>query len=105
MGHRQVSFTKNSLTNSNCLSPTDEARLQEEWVVVLTISPNSQKEPCKQPIQRGLRVGSMCHTIERTDRQTGLSGLLGLQSEPKLLPYHSSLLIIYIKAAMLVFDL
>jgi hypothetical protein len=40
-----------------------------------------------------------------TDRQTGLSELLGLQSEPELLPYHSSLLIIYIKAAMLVFDL
>jgi hypothetical protein len=40
------------------------------------------------------------------DRQTGLSELLGLRSEPELLPYHSSLLIIYIKAAtMLVFDL
>jgi hypothetical protein len=50
-------------------------------------------------------VGSMCHTIERTDRQTGLSKLIGLRSEPELLPYHSSLLIIYIKAAMLVFDL
>jgi hypothetical protein len=47
----------------------------------------------------------MCHTIERTDRQTGLSKLLGLQSKPGLLPYHISLLIIYIKAAMLVFDL
>jgi hypothetical protein len=41
----------------------------------------------------------------QTDRQTGLSKLLGLGSEPELLPYHSSLLIIYIKAAMLVFDL
>jgi hypothetical protein len=39
------------------------------------------------------------------DRQTGLSKLLGFRSEPKLLPYHSSLLIIYIKATMLVFDL
>jgi hypothetical protein len=44
-------------------------------------------------------------TDRQTDRQTGLSELLGLRSEPKLLPYHSSLLIIYIKAAMLVFDL
>jgi hypothetical protein len=47
----------------------------------------------------------MCHTIEQTDIQTGLSEVLGLRSEPELLPYHSSLLIIYIKAAMLVFDL
>jgi hypothetical protein len=48
----------------------------------------------------------MCHMIERTDRQTGSSKLLGLRSEPKLVPYHSSLLIIYIKAAMmLAFDL
>jgi hypothetical protein len=42
MRDRQVSFTKKSLTNSNCLSLTDEARLREEWVIVaLTISPNS----------------------------------------------------------------
>jgi hypothetical protein len=50
-------------------------------------------------------VGSMCHMIERMDRQAGLCELLGLQSKPGLLPYHSSLLIIYIEAAMLVFDL
>jgi hypothetical protein len=41
----------------------------------------------------------------QTDRQTRLSELSGLRSEAELLPYHSCLLIIYIKAAMLVFDL
>jgi hypothetical protein len=52
---------------------------------------------------RRIKVGCWQYVpwYDRTDRQTGLSELLGLRSEPELLPYHSSLLIIYIKATML----
>jgi hypothetical protein len=70
--------------------------------VVVTVDHNVEAL-CSDELAQA--VGSMCHTIERTDRQTGFSELLGLRSKPELLPYHSSLLTIYIKAAMLVFDL
>jgi hypothetical protein len=80
-------------------------RLDQEWCHMAMIIMNVQIVRFFRKNQKSVLAVCVIR-LKGTDRQIRrLCELLGLRSEPELLPYHSSLLIIYIKAAMLVFDL